>query len=36
MRLSKRHQKIWTIIIVIASLALILTSMLPVLYSILR
>ncbi len=36
MKLSKKQQKLWVVIIVIASLALILTSMLPVIYSLLR
>lgn len=34
--LSKKNKKIWTGIIVVATLALILTSLLPVLYSLLR
>jgi len=29
MRLSKRQQKLWTVIVAIASLALILTSLIP-------
>jgi len=33
MMLSKRQQKIWIVLVVIASLALILTSMLPFVYS---
>jgi len=36
MRLSKKQKKLWIILVTIASLALILTSMLPVLYSIFR
>lgn len=36
MRLSKKQQKLWIVIVAIASLALILTSFLPVIYSIIR
>jgi len=36
MRLSKKQQKLWIIIVAIASLALILTSFLPAIYSIIR
>lgn len=33
MKLSKKNQKIWTVLTVIAGLGLLLTSLLPVLYS---
>ncbi len=36
MRLSKKQQKFWVIIVAIAALGLLLTSMLPVFYSLLR
>ncbi len=34
--LSKKQQKIWIVLVVIASLALILTSMMPFVYSIFK
>jgi len=36
MMLSKKQQKIWIVLVVIASLALILTSMLPFVYSLFK
>jgi len=36
MMLSKKQQKLWIILVVIASLALILTSMLPFVYSLFK
>jgi len=36
MKLSKKQQKFWTIIVVVASLALVLTSFLPFLSTIFR
>gem|GEM_PF-1486912 len=36
MRLSKKQQRLWVIIVAIAAVGLLLTSMLPVLYSLLR
>ncbi len=36
MRLSKKQQRLWVIIVAIAAAGLLLTSMLPVLYSLFR
>jgi len=36
MILSKKQQKLWIVLVVIATLALILTSMLPFVYSIFK
>jgi len=36
MMLSKKQQKLWIVLVVIATLALILTSMLPFVYSIFK
>lgn len=36
MRLSKKQQRLWVIIVAIAAVGLLLTSMLPILYSLLR
>jgi len=36
MILSKKQQKLWVVIVAIASLALILTSMLPFVYSLFK
>jgi len=36
MRLSKKQEKLWLVIVAIAAIGLLLTSMLPVLYSFLR
>jgi len=36
MRLSKKQEKLWLVIMAIAAIGLLLTSMLPVLYSLLR
>jgi len=36
MRLSKKQQKLWIVIVAIAAVGLLLTSMLPIFYSLLR